>query len=235
MIKYFTLIVFLTIFKINFAQSPKQATFYIGTSIGKSYALGDFIRNDDEILSPEFSDDGLKIDLYGGFFLNEKITLVGALRFQSFDTEVTSLLPLFEDHTTETGVTTHTEDLRFYSLLTGIAYRIPLFKNFEIIPRFAIGPMIVNIPNTQISSNDSFTQRYSQEQSSGLGINMEFGIGLRRNLGKRFTLLPTFTLSTAYANINNVKTTIDEQTSFNDLNLNFNLFNLGLSLAYRFY
>lgn len=233
---YFIFLFLLISFQSAFSQTDQDAKFYIGASFGKSYALGDF--KDTDITNPDagFADDGTKLDVYGGFFLNDKVTLTGTFRRQSFDTQIGSLVDDFNEDNPGSNFSGSTEDWQVYYLLVGAAYKVNITKKFSLFPRIGIGPMVVNNPGITISSPDTaITQNFSRSSESGFGFGYELGIGLKTDLGKHFALMPTFTFSGGFATIRDVETITDNVTVTSDFDAKIQSFNLGLSVAYRFY
>jgi hypothetical protein len=137
--RYFIFLFLLISFQSAFSQTDQDAKFYIGASFGTSYALGDF--KDTDITNPDagFADDGTKLDIYGGFFLNDKVTLTGTFRRQSFDTQIGSLIDNFNADNPGSNFSGNTEDWQVYSVLIGAAYKIPVYKKFALYPRIGIG------------------------------------------------------------------------------------------------
>ena len=85
-----------TIFNALYSQNEAQdAKFYIGLSYGTSYSIGNF--KDTDVSNPDagFAKNGKKIDFYGGRFLNEKVTLTGTFRYQTYETEIEDLIETF--------------------------------------------------------------------------------------------------------------------------------------------
>ena len=233
---YFIFLFLLISFQSAFSQTEQDDKFYIGASFGTSYALSDF--KDTDITNPNagFADDGTKLDIYGGFFLNDKVTLTGTFRRQSFATQIGGLIDDFNTDNPDSNFSGNTEDWQVYSVLIGAAYKIPVYKKFVLYPRIGIGPMVVNNPGITISSTDTaITQNFSRSSESGFGFGYELGIGLKTDLGKHFTLMPTFTFSGGYTTIRDVESITDSVTVTSNFDAKIQSFNLGMSIAYRFY
>lgn len=214
---YFIFIFLLISFQSAFTQTDQDVKFYIGASFGTSYALGDF--KDTDITNPDahFADNGTKLDVYGGFFLNDKVTLTGIFRYQSFNTLIGTLVDDYNADNPGSNFSGSTEDWKVYYLLFGVAYKVNISKKFSLFPRLAIGPMVVENPEITISApNDNITQNFSRSSESGFGFGYELGIGLRRDLGKHFSMMPTFTFSGGFATIQNVENIIDTVTVTGD-------------------
>lgn len=210
--------------------------FYVGASYGRAIALGDF--HDTDINNPDagFAQDGDRIEIYGGYFLNEKVVLKGTFRYQTFDTEIDQVVNEFNQSFPETNFSGNTENWRAYYLLLGAAYEIKLSEKFKFFPGVAFGPMIATTPGLNVSSvNTENTQNFSRSSETGWGIGFEVGLGLQRDIGKHFSLMPTFTYSVGYATINDVVTTTDNVSIMGNYDAKIQSFNLGFSLAYRFY
>lgn len=217
-------------------DEPETAKFYLGLSFGTSYSIGDF--NDTNISNPNagFAKNGRKFDLYGGKFLNDKTTVTGVLRYQVFNTEVEDLVEAFQVENPGVDFTASTENWQTYSLLFGLAYKVELTKRLNLFPRFGLGPMIVSSPGIDVSAPDAtITTRFSRTEGTGAGLGYETGIGLQTNLGKHFSLMPTFTFSGGVVSIRDVITTTDNVIITSNYSPKVVSFNLGLSLAYRFY
>ena len=170
---YFIFLFSLISFQSAFSQTEQDDKFYIGASFGTSYALSDF--KDTDITNPNagFADDGTKLDIYGGFFLNDKVTLTGTFRRQSFATQIGGLIDDFNTDNPDSNFSGNTEDWQVYSVLIGAAYKIPVYKKFVLYPRIGIGPMVVNNPGITISSTDTaITQNFSRSSESGFGFGL---------------------------------------------------------------
>ncbi|WP_422858439.1 outer membrane beta-barrel protein [Flagellimonas sp. S174] len=215
------------------ADTPK---FYLGASYGTSFSQGDF--KDTDINNPDsgFADDGAKLDIYGGFFLNDRITLLGTFRYQTFNTEIGDVIARFNEDNPDVNFFGSTEDWRVYYLLLGVAYKVNLSKKFSFYPRIGIGPMVVQNPGISISAPDSnVTQSFNRSSETGFGLGFEAGIGFSTSLGRHFALMPAFTFGGGFANINDVVSTTDNISVTGDYQPTVLSFNLGLSVAYRFY
>lgn len=231
-----TSLTLLIAFQCIFAQTNQEVSFYIGASVGSAFTLGEF--KDTDISNPDagFAKNGSKLDLFGGYFINDKITLAGTFRYQSFDTEIEDLVNKLNTETPNANFSANTDSWQVYSLLVGAAYKINVYKKFAIFPRIGIGPMLVNNPSINVSSPDpAITQNFIRSTESGFGLGYEFGIGLTGNLGKRLALMPTFIFSGGIATINDVTTVTDNIVVNGNYNVVVQSFNLGISLAYKFY
>jgi opacity protein-like surface antigen len=209
---------------------------FVGVSYGRAFSMGDF--GDTDINNPDagFAQDGAKLDLYGGYNLTDKTILTATFRYQNFETDIDNLANQVREQNEGINFTASTEDWKVYSLLVGVAYKIPLFKKFSVYPRAAIGPMLVTNPGITITSPDvAITQNFTRSSETGFGLGFEAGIGFKTNLHKRFALMPTFTIAGGWATINDVVNTTDNASVNTDYQANVLSFNLGLSLAYRFY
>lgn len=224
------------VFSVVLTAQTDSPDFYLGISYGRAFTLGDF--GDDDITNPDsgFAADGSKLDLFGGFFLNEKVTVTGTFRYQTFTTEIENLIEDISTDNPDLNFSGNTEDWNVYYLFLGITYKIKVYKRFSLYPRFGIGPMWVDTPGFSIRSLDNeLTQNLSRSSASGLGFAYELGIGLVTNLGKHLSLMPTFTLSSGIATIQDVENTTDNVVVTSSFDAKVQSFNLGLSLAYRFY
>ena len=219
-----------------FAQEEKPPKFYLGLSYGTSFSIGDFQDTDIRNPAAGFAKDGRKIDIYGGFFLRDKTTLTGGFRYQSFETEVEDIIERFNFENPGAEFTGSTEDWQTYSFLVGLAYRVNIGKRFNFFPRVGIGPLWATNPGITINApNSTFTNNFERSSGTGFGLGYEIGIGFQTNLGKHFTLLPNFTLSGGTVSINDILTVTDNIMVNSDYRPMIQAFNLGLSLAYRFY
>lgn len=220
-----------------FAQGQERIPkFYLGLSYGTSYSLGDFA--DADITNPDagFAKNGRKIDVFGGFFLDSKTTLTGGFRYQSFETEVEEVIERFKAENPGAEFTGSTEDWQTYSFLVGLAHRVNIGKRFNFFPRLGVGPMWATNPGITIEApNANITNNFERNSDTGVGLGYEIGVGLQTNLGKRLSLLPTFTFSGGWVTINDVSTTTDNVIIISDYQPAIHSFNLGLSLGYRFY
>ena len=226
----------LTAFQSISAQTDQDVSFYIGASVGSAFTLGDFKEADISNPDAGFAKNGTKLDLFGGYFLTEKITLTGTFRYQTFDTEIEGLVNEFNSETPNANFSANTKSWQVYSLLVGAAYKINIYKKFDIFPRIGIGPMLVNNPSINVSSPDSaITQNFIRSSESGFGLGYEFGVGFTTNLGKRLALMPTFTFSGGMATLSDVTTVTDNIVVNGNYNVVVQSFNLGISLACKFY
>jgi len=226
----------LTYTSLNAQEKNENAMFYIGASYGTSFSIGDF--SDTDISNPNagLAENGQKIDLFGGYRPGEKLILTFTFRYQSFETKVEDLINDFQAENQGVEFTGTTEDWQAYYFLTGIAYKVPIYKKFSIYPRVGLGPLYVSNPGITVSAPDgSITQNFSRSSEGGFGLGYEFGFGLIQDLGKHFSLMPTFTFSGGLVSIPDVVTTTDNVAITSRYEPRIQSFTLGLSLGYRFY
>ncbi len=220
------------------AQEEQYPKFYLGLSYGTSFSTGDFADTDITNLDAGFAKNGRRFDLYGGFFLDgvEKTTLTGVFRYQTFETEIDDLIETFRTENPGVELTGSTEDWQTYSFLVGLAYRVDIGPKFAFFPRAGVGPLFATNPGITINApNAVITNTFERSSDTGAGVGSEIGIGFRTNLGKRFVLLPTFTYSAGFVTIRDVNTITDNVIVTSDYQPIIQSFNIGLSLAYRFY
>ncbi|MEL6721363.1 MAG: outer membrane beta-barrel protein [Bacteroidota bacterium] len=210
--------------------------FYLGLSYGTSYSIGDFADTDIGNSDAGFAKNGRKIDVFGGVLLGNKTILTAGFRYQSFETEVEDIIEDFKLENPVAEFTGSTEDWQTYAFLVGLAYSVNTGKRIKFFPRIGVSPLwvtnpglVVNAPNTTITNN------FERSSGTGVGLGYEVGVGLQTNLGKRFSLLPTFTFSGGVATINDIITITDNVIIRSDYQSVIQSFNLGLSLGYRFY
>lgn len=213
---------------------PDDPKYFVGIALGGSLVLGDF--GDMDVNNPDagFAQNGRRYDLYGGYFLNKKLTLAASFRYQNFKTDVNEVVAFFTD--INPGVTFSGEngDWQTYYFLLGAAYGIPIIRRFALYPRFGLGPLWAVSPGLDVEATGGTSQNeFIRSSEKGLGLGFELGVGLRTDLGKRFTLLPTFTFSGGRVNFSDVETRFNRVTSIRDFETRIQSFNLGLSLAYR--
>jgi len=234
-----SLVVFLLIAlgQTLYCQDKEElANFYLGVSYGTSYSLGNFQDTDTSNPDAGFAKNGTKLDIYGGKFLNQKVTLTGVFRYQSFETEIEDLIANLNDENPDADFTGSTEDWEAYYFLVGVAYKMVVSRKINFFPRFGLGPLIVNNPGINISSpHSSIANNFSGSSETGLGLGFELGIGLQTDLGRHFALMPTFAFCGGLVTIPDVVTTTDNIIVTRDYQPVIRSFNLGLSLAYRFY
>jgi hypothetical protein len=110
-----------------------------------------------------------------------------------------------------------TEDWQTYALLAGLAYRISIGAKLNFFPRIALGSLVATNPGMTVNApNAVITNNFERSSATGAGLGYEVGIGLQTNLGKHFTLLPTFTFSGGIVNIPDVVTTTDNVIVISD-------------------
>lgn len=214
-------------------QTPK---FYLGLSYGTSYSIGDFA--DTDIRNPDagFAKNGRKIDVFGGFPLAPKTSFTGVFRYQTFETEVDDIVKIFNAENPGANFSGSTENWQTYALMAGLAYRVSIRSRLNFFPRFAVGPLVVTNPGITVNVPDAvFTNNFIRSSDTGVGLGYEIGIGLQTNLGRHFTLLPTFTFGGGVVTINDITTETDNVIITRDYQPRIQSFNLGLSLGYRFY
>ncbi len=217
-------------------EDSEEAKFYIGVSYGTSFSLGDFSDTDIENPDAGFAKNGQKLDLYGGYFLDNRLTLTFTFRYQTYDTEVEDVIDDFNEANPGAQFSGSTEDWQAYYFLVGLDYRFKLTRKLSISPRFGLGPLFVTSPGLTVSNPDgTVTTNFSRSSETGAGLGYEFGFGLRNDFGKRISLMPTFTFSGGFVNIPDVVTTTDNAVVISDYTPPILSFNIGLSLAYRFY
>lgn len=232
------LVLFLLVvnFNVLIAQIDKDHNYFIGASYGKSFSLGDF--KDTDIGNPDagFADDGNKLDIFGGYNLNDRIILIGNFRYQTFDTEIGNLVEDYNNEIPDANFSGNSGDWSVYSFSIGLAYEVKIYKKFSVYPRISLGPMLVNNPGINISSpNPMVTQNFSRSSESGFGFVYEVGLGFKTNLGKRFALMPAFAFSNGFARIADVTTITDTILVNSNYDVKIQSFNMGLSMAYKFF
>ncbi|MBC3846296.1 hypothetical protein H8K90_07890 [Winogradskyella echinorum] len=226
------LVSFLLITTFTIAQESK---YYLGISYGKSFPLGDFTANDINKSNAGFAESGTKLDVYGGYILSKHITFTFTFRYQNFNTNINALTNGLETNNQGTVFIGNSNSWQIYSLLGGIAYKVSISKKFSLFPRIGFGPMLVSCPQFSIiATNENTYTEINGSSETGIGLGYEFGIGLKRNLGKNFCLMPTFTFSGGFVTISDVDTTVDNAVTTSNYKPKISTFNLGLSLAYKF-
>jgi hypothetical protein len=179
----------------TYSQTNSSEKYYVGVSFGTSFALGDFKDTDINNQDAGFSKDGKKYDIYGGYFLNDRITLAAGIRIQNFETEISDVINSFNELNPGLSFSGQSGDWKTYYLLVGASYKIPIVNKFAIYPRIGLGPLIVQSPTLIAeASNLGSSSNFSRSSGNGLGLGYELGIGLKTNLGKRFALISTFLL-----------------------------------------
>lgn len=217
-------------------RDDERPRFFLGASFGTSYPIRNFAETDLGNPNAGFAENGRKIDFYGGRPLGDRTTITAVFRYQSFETEIEDLIATFNADNPGAEFSGNTEDWETYNLLVGLAYRVTLTRRFSVFPRFGIGPLVANNPGININSpNTAITNNFSRTSESGFGLGVELGIGLQTNLGKRFSLMPTFTFSRGFVTIPDVVTITDNVIVTADYQPVIQTFNLGLSLAYKFF
>lgn len=218
------------------AQNTSDEKYYVGVSYGTSFALGDFADDNIENFDAGFAKNGRKIDLYGGYFLDDKWTLTVGFRHQFFETEIDDVVKRYNQENPDATFLGTSDEWKSYYLLMGLAHKISITKKFAIYPRAAIGPMWVTNPGVSVQSDDpNLIQSYTRSSETGLGLGGEIGIGLRNDFGKHLSLMPTFTFSGGFVNYRDVETRINNINVLNNYEAWIQSFTLGISLAYRFY
>ena len=230
--KHTILVVFLLITTFVIAQ---ESTYYFGISYGKSFPLGGFAANDIDNGNAGFAESGNKLDVYGGKALSENVTFTLTFRYQNFDTDIDALTNGLETNNQGAIFIGNSDSWETYSLLGGIEYKVSISKKFSIYPRVGLGPMFVSNPQFSITATDeNINTAIHRSSETGFGLGYEFGIGLKRDLGKNFCLMPTFTFSSGFVTISDVETTVDNTVTTSNYKPKISTFNLGLSLAYTF-
>lgn len=212
--------------------------FYLGGSYGTSFSMGDFEDTDIENPDAGFAKNGNKLDVFGGVFLNDRVTFTALFRYQTFDTDIDNVIRSFNESESDPEVSYAgtTEDWKVYNFLLGFGYKLNINNKFSVSPRFGFGPMWVTTPGLEVAATgEGSTRNFSRTSETGLGIGYEVGIGFRSDLGKHISLMPTFTFSGGWATIENVVTTTNNVSVSRDYQPGVESFNLGVSLAYRFY
>ncbi|MEO1653992.1 MAG: outer membrane beta-barrel protein [Bacteroidota bacterium] len=214
-------------------ETPK---FYLGLSYGRTFPLGDFADSDFTNPDAGFAKSGSKFDIFLGFPIDEKLTVTGVIRYQNFATEIDDLINDFTEANPGVQFTGSTENWQTFYLLAGLAYRIKVSRKFSFSPRFGLGPFFVKNPSVNVMNNGgTILTGFSRSSETGVGLGYELGIGLRNDLGRHFSLMPTFTVSGGFVSIQDVVNATDNVVVTADYSPKILTFNLGLSLAYRFY
>ncbi|MDX2302430.1 MAG: outer membrane beta-barrel protein [Microscillaceae bacterium] len=222
---------------ILFAQEDAdKSKFYLGLSYGTSFSLGDFKDTDIENPDAGFAKNGQKFDLFLGFPIDDKITITGVFRYQSFNTEIEDLINDYKEDNPGSQITGSTEDWQAFYALVGLAYQIKLTKKLSFSPRFGLGPLLVKNPGITINDPDGvISQNFTRSSETGFGLGYEIGFGLSNDFGRHFSLMPTFTLGGGFVTIKDVITITDNVQVISDYSPQILSFNIGLSFAYRFY
>lgn len=220
---------------IGLSDTYSQNKFYLGISYGRSFPIGDFKDDNLDNEDAGFADSGNKFDLYGGYHLNDQWTLTGTFRYQNFSLDIGSLIVQFEENNLGITYTGTADDWQTYYVLVGLSYKLSLGNKVRLYPRFGLGPMFATNPGLVIEAEDVLSSRFSRSSETGVGLGYEFGLGIVRELGRHFALMPTFTFSGGFVTFNDVVTEFPNgNTDTADFQPNITTFNLGLSLAYRF-
>jgi len=216
-------------------EIDEESKFYIGVSIGTSFSIGDFADTDVNNFESGFAKDGQKIDLFGGMVLNDKIVLIGQFRYESFETDVEEAINQYNALNQATTFTGSADNWQTHYFLLGLAYKIKISQKFALYPRFGVGPLWATNPGVTINSMDpNSNQNFRRSSETGFGFGYDIGIGLRRDFGRRISLMPAFLFSGGSVNTN-VETTINNINVVRNYKPRIQSFTLGLSVAYRFY
>lgn len=224
------------LFSQNNESSSKvleKSKIYIGASFGPSRAIGDFEDTDVNNSDSGFAEDGFKIDLFGGYFINEKVSITGIFRYQWFDTDISSIVETYNEQNPGEDLSIDSEQWRTYALLFGISYDFKINDKYTVFPRMGLGPMLVTNPSlSAILSRGESVEELDRSSETELGLGYELGFGIRRNFGKHISLMPMYTFSGGFVSISDVETTNASQAT--DYKPKIQSFNLGISIAYRF-
>lgn len=230
--KYIFLIVFSMTTALVIAQESK---YYFGISYGKSFPIGDFAAGDITNSDAGFAESGSKLDVYMGSVLSERVIFTLTFRYQNFDTDIHELVKSLEATNQEIILNGNSDAWKIHSLLAGIEYKLNIGRKFSLYPRIGLGPMLVSNPEFSITDTDENTNTgVNRSSETGFGLGYEFGIGFKRDLGKSFCLMPTFTFSGGFVTISDIDTTVDNRSTTSNYQPKIITFNLGLSLAYKF-
>ena len=230
--KYMFIVVFSITTTIAFAQESK---YYFGISYGKSYPIGDFKDDDINNSNAGFAESGTKIDVYAGNVLSENVTLTFTFRYQTFNTDADVFSKGLKTYNEATIFTGSSNTWQTYYLLAGFEYKVNISNKISFYPRIGFGPMFVSNPEFSVSAtNENNNTEVNRSTETGLGLGYEFGVGFKRDLGKYFCLMPTFTFSGGFVTIQDVDTTINDTVITSNYQPKISTFNLGLSLAYKF-
>ena len=217
-------------------QDMAYHKFYLGISYGASFPVGNFADTDPDNLDAGFAESGRKLDVYGGYPLNERFTLTGLLRYQVYETDISNIVNDYNAQNPGVNLTAVSEDWEAYYIMVGSAYMIQVAPKLFLFPRAAIGPIFVSNPAINgVITNGGDTNNLSRSSETGIGLGFDIGIGLRKNLGKHFSLMPVFDYSGGFVSIADVEINNNNNVDVNDYRPKIRSFNLGLSLAYRFY
>ncbi|MEW7290285.1 outer membrane beta-barrel protein [Aquimarina sp. 2304DJ70-9] len=232
--KKWVLIGFLTIAISAFSQNNNDSKYYLGISAGSSFPLGDFKDASENNENSGFAETGTKFDIYGGYRLEEKIILTGTIRLQNYDINTDDLINTLETNNPGTDFMDNSDNWNVFYVLVGVAYQMNISEKFAVLPRLGIGPMILNSPDVSVTAtNGTSTLNYFRDGGSATGFGYEVGIGLKRDLGKRFALMPTFTFTGGFITLESV-TRVGGVVVYSQYQPNILTFNMGLSLAYKF-
>ncbi|WP_299212366.1 outer membrane beta-barrel protein [uncultured Aquimarina sp.] len=231
---YFLLVSLLITVTSIVAQDTNNSKYYIGISAGSSFPLGDFNDASENNENSGFAETGIKFDIYGGYKFQEKLTLTGTIRLQRYTTDTGDLINALETNNPGVDFVDDSDDWSVLYVLAGVAYQIDVTKKFAVLPRIGLGPMFVNSPDISVTAtNGTSTLNYQRASDAVAGFGYEVGIGLKRDLGKHFALMPTFTFTGGFVTIERA-TRIGGVVVYSEYQPNIITFNMGLSLAYKF-
>lgn len=198
--------------------------------------MGNFGNSDASNPEAGYAKNGKKIELFGGFPLDDKVTIVGGLRFLSFDTDIEALIEDLEQENPGNQYTSNIDDWQILYLMVGLAYQVNLTEKISFFPRCGFGPIIVKNPRIAIDNTSGESDEIgSRKSETGLGFAYEIGFGIRKDLGKHFALMPNITFSGGFVTIKNVSSSVDNAQIAGDYKPKLFSFNAGISIAYIFY
>jgi len=207
---------------------------YLGASYGTSLPIGDFQDHDMMNQDAGFAQRGQKIELYGGKYLFNYVSLTGTFRYQRFKLNSDDLISELNMQNPSESFSGDAGAWETYSLLIGGTYRFVVGSKLDFFPRLGVGPILVRSPEIAISSSNFNNMNFNHSSERSLGLGYEFGIGTSTPIGKRIILLPSFTFSGGLVTIKDVETTVNGTTEKRDFMPKIHAFNLGFSIAYRF-
>lgn len=208
---------------------------YIGLGLGPSFALGDFASVDGDNDNAGFAKGGLLFDLSFGYKLNDRFGFAGLIRSQA--------------HTVNADALARAGALPGYLLTVqadayGIgAYFLGGYGSFEINEsmsfetRAMIGYAVtqapaVNYRYSNLTNGQIFL--FDQGAASAGAFAYDLGVGIRRNLGKRFSMASMLDVMGTNPEFEYQIINLDGSRTFSVVNQPVMALNVTINFAYRF-
>lgn len=208
---------------------------FIGLGLGPSFALGDFASVDGNNDNAGFAAGGLLVDLSFGYKLGERFGVAGLIRSQANTLDADALARAAVAPGYMLTVQTGSYGLGGFFLGGYGSFEINEKLSFET--RALIGYAVTQAPSSDfrysnLSNGQTILLKQGTASAGAFAYNV--GIGIRRNLGKRFGLSTMLDFIGTNPEFEYQVTDFDGSTSYTVVSQPVSALNVTVNFAYRF-